>query len=92
MSVLYSQVLHFIWSGTLLKNTGSGSGESLALWSCCPQKVLAGCQPGPGFPSVPCLGYHRARGEQELHGISLDGSWELRFPVSRPAFHLTVTL
>lgn len=61
MSVLYSQILHFIWSGTLLKNTDIDSGESLALSRFCPQKVLlAGCQPGPGFPAVPCLGCHRA--------------------------------
>lgn len=59
VSVLYS--LRFIWSGTLLKNTDNASGESLALSRSCPQKVLlAGCQPGSGFPTVPSSGCHRA--------------------------------
>lgn len=32
-----------------------------------------------------------ARDEQELCCISLPGSWELCFPVSRPVSHLAVT-
>lgn len=66
VSVLYSyQVLCFVCSGSLFKNTLrlllSLHGKSLALSGPFPQKVLlSGRLLGPGFPTVSRLGCHGA--------------------------------